>query len=59
MPQIFTSIAKSILVLKKSTLEVLRLQLNYMGKLIFEKTVIIWFWMDSAELLFIDITCWE
>ena len=41
MPQIFTSIAKSILVLKKSTLEVLRLQLNYMGKLIFEKTVII------------------
>ena len=59
MPQIFTSIAKSILVLKKSTLEVLRLQLNYMGKLIFEKTVIIWFWMDSAELLFIDITCWD
>ena len=59
MPQIFTSIAKSISVLKKSTLEVLRLQLNYMGKLIFEKTVIIWFWMDSAELLFIDITCWD
>ena len=59
MPQIFTSIAKSILVLKKSTLEVLRLQLNYMGKLIFEKTIIIWFWMDSAELLFIDITCWD
>ena len=59
MPQIFTSIAKSILVLKKSTLEFLRLQLNYMGKLIFEKTVIIWFWMDSAELLFIDITCWD
>ena len=59
MPQIFTSIAKSILVLKKSTLEVLRLQLNYMGKLIFEKTVIIWFWMDCAELLFIDITCWD
>ena len=57
MPQIFTSIAKSILVLKKSTLEVLRLQLNYMGKLIFEKTVSIWFWMDCAELLFIDITC--
>ena len=59
MPQIFISIAKSILVLKKSTLEVLRLQLNYMGKLIFEKTIIIWFRMDSAELLFIGITCWD